>query len=130
MDTLCELNVMEQVYVNKINDILGNINATVDFSAVSSQRQGDERDMIRLIEEMNAGQVAVAIVWGANPAYELPNAAKFKEAFAKVGARISFSGIMDETTALARRRRNSAARRKSASLGRRRGESSSPSDPT
>ncbi len=93
-------NVMEQLYVNKINDVLGNINATVDFSAVSNQRQGDERDMMRLIEEMNAGQVAVVIVWGANPAYELPNAAKFKEAFAKVGTRISFSGIMDETTAL------------------------------
>ncbi len=93
-------NVMEQVYVNMINDRLGNINATVDFSAVSNQRQGDERDMMRLIEEMNAGQVAVVIVWGANPAYELPNAAKFKEAFAKVGTRISFSGVMDETTAL------------------------------
>jgi MoCo/4Fe-4S cofactor protein with predicted Tat translocation signal len=93
-------NIMEQVYVNKINDLLGNINATVDFSAASMQRQGDERDMMRLIEEMNAGQVATVIVWGANPAYELPNAAKFKEAFAKVGARISFSGIMDETTAL------------------------------
>ena len=93
-------NIMEQVYVNKINDLLGNINATVDFSAASIQRQGDERDMMRLIEEMNAGQVATVIVWGANPAYELPNAAKFKEAFAKVGARISFSGIMDETTAL------------------------------
>ena len=93
-------NIMEQVYVNKINDLLGNINTTVDFNSVSYQRQGDERELMRLIEEMNAGQVAVVIVWGANPAYELPNAARFKEAFAKVGTRISFSGIMDETTAL------------------------------
>jgi len=93
-------NVMEQVYVNKINDLLGNINSTIDFNTVSNQRQGDERQMQRLIEEMNAGQVAVAIVWGANPAYELPNAGKFKEAFAKVATRISFAGVVDETTAL------------------------------
>ncbi len=90
-------NVMEQLYVNQINNLLGNLNNTIDFSTVSYQRQGDERDMIRLVEEMSAGQVAVAIVWGANPAYELPNAGRFKEAFAKVGTRISFSGILDET---------------------------------
>lgn len=92
-------NVMEQLYVNEINRMLGNLNTTIDFNAVSYQRQGDEREMMRLIEEMNAGQVSVAIVWGANPAWDLPNAAKFREAFAKVGTRISFNGIMDETTA-------------------------------
>ncbi len=93
-------NVMEQVIVNKINDLLGNINTTVDFSAVNNLRQGNEVEMARLIGEMNAGQVAMAIVWGANPAYELPNAAEFKSAFGKVNTRISFSGNLDETTAL------------------------------
>ncbi|MCC6412189.1 MAG: TAT-variant-translocated molybdopterin oxidoreductase [Saprospiraceae bacterium] len=93
-------NVSEQVIVNKINDMLGNVNTTVDFSHPSYQRQGDEREMMRLVEEMNAGQVAVAIAWGANPAYELPNSTKFAEAFAKVGTRVSFSGILDETTLL------------------------------
>ncbi|MCW5923886.1 MAG: Fe-S cluster-containing hydrogenase [Saprospiraceae bacterium] len=93
-------NVMEQLYVNKINELLGNINSTVDFNAVSYMRQGDEREMMRLIDEMNAGQVAVAIVWGANPAWDLPNASKFSEAFAKVGTRISFNGVLDETTLL------------------------------
>ncbi len=93
-------NLMEQVIVNKINDLLGNINATIDFSVLNNLRQGDEREMARLIGEMKAGQVAIAIVWGANPAFDLPNAAEFKAAFAKVNTRISFSGTMDETTAL------------------------------
>ncbi|MBK8967519.1 MAG: TAT-variant-translocated molybdopterin oxidoreductase [Lewinellaceae bacterium] len=93
-------NIMEQVIVNKINDLLGNINQTIDFGTINNLRQGDERDMARLIGEMNAGQVQVAIVWGANPAFELPNAKQFKDAFAKVNTRISFSGTMDETTAL------------------------------
>ncbi|MBK8921330.1 MAG: Fe-S cluster-containing hydrogenase [Saprospirales bacterium] len=93
-------NVMEQVLVNKINDLLGNVNSTIDFSVLNNLRQGDEREIARLIGEMKAGQVSIAIVWGANPAYELPNAAEFKEAFANVNTRISFSGILDETTAL------------------------------
>jgi molybdopterin-containing oxidoreductase family iron-sulfur binding subunit len=93
-------NVSEQVIVNKINDLLGNINKTIDFGAVSHQRQGDERLLMRLIDEMNAGQVSVAIVWGANPAFELPNADKFKAAFAKVGTRISLGTNLDETTLL------------------------------
>ncbi|MBU6341275.1 MAG: TAT-variant-translocated molybdopterin oxidoreductase [Bacteroidetes bacterium] len=93
-------NLMEQIYVNKINDLLGNINTTIEFGNFSNQRQGDERQMARLIEEMNGGQVNVAIVWGANPAFDLPNAAKFKEAFSKVPTRISFNTNVDETTAL------------------------------
>ncbi|MFN0014075.1 MAG: TAT-variant-translocated molybdopterin oxidoreductase, partial [Saprospiraceae bacterium] len=93
-------NVMEQVIVNKINDLLGNINITIDYGTLNNLSQGDERDMARLIGEMNAGQVSIAIVWGANPAFELPNAEQFKAAFAKVNTRISFSGVLDETTAL------------------------------
>ncbi len=93
-------NIMEQVYVNKINDLLGNLNATVDFNAASNQRQGDEREMMRLIDEMNSGQVTAVFVWGANPAYELPNAEQFKTAFAKVGTRVSFATVLDETTLL------------------------------
>ncbi len=92
-------NVAEQVIVNKINDVLGNLNTTVDFTNVSYQRQGDERQMDRLIAEMDGSSVAVAIVWGANPAYDFPGN-RFKTAFAKVGTRISFNGSMDETTAL------------------------------
>ena len=92
-------NIAEQVIVNKINDLLGNLNTTVDFSAVSYQRQGDERALDGLIAEMNAGRVSVAIVWGANPAWELRNAEAFKAAFAKVPVRVSFNGVVDETTA-------------------------------
>jgi molybdopterin-containing oxidoreductase family iron-sulfur binding subunit len=93
-------NVMEQMIVNKLNDLLGNLNNTVSFGAASNQRQGDERNIKRCVDEMNAGQVAVAIVWGANPAYDLPFADQFTAAFAKVGTRVSFSGILDETTLL------------------------------
>ncbi|MFM8486851.1 MAG: 4Fe-4S ferredoxin, partial [Bacteroidota bacterium] len=42
-------NVAEQVIVNKINDILGNLNNTVAFNAASNQRQGDDRKMEALV---------------------------------------------------------------------------------
>ncbi len=92
-------NIAEQIIVNKINDILGNLNNTVAFGAASNQRQGDDRKMEALIAEMNNGQVATAIVWGANPAYDYPGAA-FKAAFAKVANRISLNTTLDETTLL------------------------------
>lgn len=93
-------NVAEQVIVNKINDLLGNLNTTIDFSAASNMRQGDERQVESLMREMSAGQIGTLIVWGANPAWELPNAEAFKAAMAKVGTRVSLNMVMDETTAL------------------------------
>jgi molybdopterin-containing oxidoreductase family iron-sulfur binding subunit len=93
-------NVMEQIIVHKINELLGNLGNTVDFNNAVLLRQGDERQVEQLINDMNGGQVATVIVWGANPAWELPNADKFKAAFSKVGTRISLNTTMDETTAL------------------------------
>jgi molybdopterin-containing oxidoreductase family iron-sulfur binding subunit len=93
-------NVAEQVLVNKINELLGNLNNTIDFNGALFTRQGDERKVEKLIGEMNAGQVATVMVMGANPAWELPNAEAFKAAFSKVGTRISLNTEMDETTLL------------------------------
>ncbi len=93
-------NVAEQLIVNKLNALLGNLNETVDFSALSYQRQGNEQDLTRLINDMNGGAVNTVIVWNANPAYDLPNADKFIDAFKKVKNRIGCSLVMDETTSL------------------------------
>ncbi len=93
-------NVEEQVIVNKINELLGNLNSTIDFNGQYFGRTGDERNVTKLIEEMNGGQVSTVIVWGANPAWELPNSEAFKAAFAKVGTRISLNTNLDETTLL------------------------------
>ena len=93
-------NFGDQVLIAKINDLLGNVGRTVDFNEASLQKQGDESELQSLINEMNAGRVDAVIVWGANAAYNSPMAANFRDAFAKVGTRISFSGSIDETTDL------------------------------
>jgi MoCo/4Fe-4S cofactor protein with predicted Tat translocation signal len=93
-------NLAEQMMVNKINEALGSLNTIITFGNYSNQRQGDDKAFAALVNEMNSGAVSTVIVWGANPAYDRPDAESFKAAFAKVGTRISCSGVMDETTAL------------------------------
>ncbi|RMD71326.1 MAG: 4Fe-4S ferredoxin, partial [Bacteroidetes bacterium] len=93
-------NKGEQVLVNAINDMLGNYGQTISFANPSLQRQGNDPDVQQLIKDMNSGSVDAVFVWGANPAYELPNAEAFAEAFKKVKLKVSFSGMPNETTAL------------------------------
>jgi anaerobic selenocysteine-containing dehydrogenase len=54
-------------------------------------------DVQALIERMQAGDVQVLLVHGANPAYELPESARFVDALANVPFVVSFSPIADET---------------------------------
>jgi len=56
--------------------------------------------LLGAVERMRAGQVSVAFVRGVNPAYHLPKASNFADAFAKVPLRVSFSSFPDETTEL------------------------------
>ena len=57
--------------------------------------------VIRLVEEMRAGQVEVLLMDAPNPAYTLPGALKFAEAARRVPTRVSFSTFPDETSRLA-----------------------------
>ncbi|MFQ5446017.1 MAG: TAT-variant-translocated molybdopterin oxidoreductase [Saprospiraceae bacterium] len=93
-------NLGEQVLINAINDMLDSYGNTISFTNASNQRQGIDGDIQGLVREMNGGSVNAVILWGANPAFDLPNADQFAEGFAKVGTRISFNGTPDETTAL------------------------------
>ncbi len=93
-------NVGEQTLVNAINNMLDSWGNTMTFANASKQRQGIDAEIQGLIREMGAGSVGSVIVWGANPAFDLPNSDAFAEAFAKVKTKISFNGTPDETTAL------------------------------
>ena len=69
--------------------------------AAAPLRVATFNDWIRLAHRMAGGQVQLAIVAGANPVYSLPAAVNMREAFAKVPFVISFSTMLDETTAMA-----------------------------
>lgn len=91
-------NKDEQILINKINETLGNYGSTIDLDTPSYQRQGNEKDLEKLIAELESGAVSAVIVLdNVNPAYDYPGADKFKAAFAKAKTRISFSGNLNET---------------------------------
>ncbi len=90
-------NIGEQVLVNKINDMLGNIGKTVDFTEVSYQRQGDEREMYQLTKDMSNGRVDAVIFFGSNPMYDFAGKKKFEDALAKVKTKISVGYSLDDT---------------------------------
>ena len=93
-------NKTEQTYINKINDILGSYGSTMDFGAVSYQRQGIDAEIQGLVKEMANGSVDAVMFWNANPVFDLPNGAEFAQGLAKVGTKVSFALAMDETTAM------------------------------
>ena len=57
-------------------------------------------DWRRLVQEMNQGGVQVLMVHGADPWHGLPEAAGFRRASFNVPFIFSFSGMMDDTTAM------------------------------
>ena len=89
-----------QVIVNAINNAIGAYGKTIDWSSSVNYRQGIDKDMADLVDQMDAGQVGALFVYGANPAYNYHNAEKFKSAIKKVKLTVSFSEKMDETTEL------------------------------
>ena len=93
-------NVMEQIMVNKINEMLGNLGSTITFTHASLQRQGIDSEIQGLISEMQGGGVDAVMVLDANPAFDLYNSDKFITAFAKVPLKVSLSYDLNETMAL------------------------------
>ncbi len=85
--------------VNILNYVAGNVGRTVRFDTALAS--GDGYGALRdLVAQMDRGEVQVALVHEANPAYALPRAAGFAAAFAKVGFKVSTAQVLDETAAL------------------------------
>ncbi len=93
-------DVNVQIIVNAINNAIGANGSTIDLANPSNYRQGSDADMAKLVADMNAGAIGSLIVYGANPAYDYVDAAKFTEGLKKVKTTISFNDRVDETTEL------------------------------
>ncbi len=88
-----------QMVVNAINEQIGAGGKTINWAVTSNYRNGSDADMMKLVDEMNAGSVGALFIHGVNPAYTLANSKKFKDGLSKVVS-VSFNGTMDETTEL------------------------------
>ncbi|SHL86380.1 quinol:cytochrome c oxidoreductase iron-sulfur protein precursor [Chitinophaga jiangningensis] len=93
-------DVNVQIIVNAINNAIGANGTTIDLANPSNYRQGNDVEMAKLVSDMNAGAIGGLIVYGANPAYDYFDAAKFSEGLKKVKLSVSFNDRVDETTEL------------------------------
>jgi len=93
-------DVNVQTIVNAINSAIGAFGSTINTSVSLNYKQGIDADMVDLVNKMNAGQVGALLIYGANPAYDYFDAAKFKSGLQKVKLSVSFTEKMDETTEL------------------------------
>jgi molybdopterin-containing oxidoreductase family iron-sulfur binding subunit len=89
-----------QTLVNGINNMLDNYGKTVDYVHHLNLKQGDDKDFIALVNDMNAGKVSVLMTYNCNPVYTAA-ALKFADAYKKVATKVSFSQILDETAQMA-----------------------------
>jgi molybdopterin-containing oxidoreductase family iron-sulfur binding subunit len=85
--------------VNILNYVAGNIGETVRFGADPDSAEGYAA-LQSVLTAIDDGQVAVAMVHDANPAYTLPKSSGFAARFQKAAFKVSTSMYLDETAAL------------------------------
>jgi molybdopterin-containing oxidoreductase family iron-sulfur binding subunit len=90
-----------QILCNYVNQRLGNYGSTLEIERPSLQRQGNDRELQVLLEEIEQGKVEALLIWGVNPVYELPRGAGLAQALRKVPLVISFDERHSETAELA-----------------------------
>lgn len=90
-----------QVLVNGINKMLDNYGKTVDVELHYNLKQGNDKEFIDLVSDLNAGKVGTLMTYNCNPVYTAPASLKFAEAYKKATVKVSFSQSLDETSMLA-----------------------------
>ena len=90
-----------QTLVNGINKMLDNYGKTVDVELHFNLKQGNDKDFIDLVADMNAGKVGTLMTYNCNPVYTAPASLKCEAAYKKIATKVSFSQSLDETSMLA-----------------------------
>ena len=89
-----------QQVVNAINEAIGANGTTINWGAVSNVRKGIDADIVKLDNDLTAGNIGALLVYDCNPVYSYMNGKKFGDALAKLPLSVSFNAAMDETTEL------------------------------
>jgi molybdopterin-containing oxidoreductase family iron-sulfur binding subunit len=89
-----------QIIVNAINEAVGANGKTINWGVTSNYRQGIDADIVKLVDDMNAGAIGTVLINATNPVYSYYDAQKFADALKKVPVSVSFNATMNETTEL------------------------------
>ena len=89
--------------VSEFNKALGNVGISIKPAQPLGvfERLDPTSAVYNVADRMVAGAVPVLFVRGANPVHTLPKSVKFAEGLAKVGFKVSFTSVPDETSELA-----------------------------
>ena len=89
--------------VSEFNKALGNVGITIKPAQPLGvfERLAPTSAVYNVADRMIAGAVPLLFVRGANPVHTLPKSVKFAEGLAKVGFKVSFTSVPDETSELA-----------------------------
>ena len=93
-------NVAVQNLINGINVMLGSYGTTIDLTNTNNLRQGNDAELVGLLDEMKKGEVAAVLVYNCNPVYSLPDGKGFADAVKKAELSVSFAYTPDETSAV------------------------------
>jgi MoCo/4Fe-4S cofactor protein with predicted Tat translocation signal len=93
-------DVNVQIIVNAINNAIGAVGTTIDWSRNNNCIAGDDMAMKQLVDDMSAGKVGALLVHGVNPVYSYYNSKGFADALKKTKLTISFNEKKDETSEL------------------------------
>jgi molybdopterin-containing oxidoreductase family iron-sulfur binding subunit len=84
-----------------MNHALSNVGKTVTYTdPVEAEPADPVESLRRLVKDMEAGQVDLLVIIGANPVYSAPADLNFAASMSKVGLRVHLSLYYDETSEL------------------------------
>lgn len=89
----------DQVIVNAINYLLGNYGKTIDLNSTLNTKQGNDKELTQLVNDIYAQQVAGIIAVDVNPVYDLFDGEKLKKAISKLDLSVAFAQCKNETAA-------------------------------
>jgi len=99
---LCDSqDVAVQVVVNAINNVLGNYGKTLDVARPSRQRQGNDQEVLQLVDDLKAGKVSALFVAGTDLTHNLPDHDRLAGAISKVPLVVSLAERKDDFASLA-----------------------------
>ena len=95
-------DVGTQRVVNYLNHLLGNYETTLDIENPSHQRQGNDAEVEKLLEELATDQVGALLVADVDLLHDLAASPSLAEAIGRVPLTVSFAPREDEFAAVAK----------------------------
>ncbi len=93
-------NTSIQILTNSINHLLGNYGHTIDLTHPNYTKQGNDKDMLKFVQELQQKKIQGIIFFNANPVYNHPQGKIIAQNLDKVDLTIATNSCLDETASL------------------------------